>query len=245
MRSNVFILAVILLFSSFVSAKYLSMSVSDGGAISGKVTYAGKYKGPQKIAPTSDKEVCGSHGPIYSEDLIVDSLGGVKNVVVTLTNITRGRPIFSTDYRVLDQKGCVYDPHVMVVTVGQKMKVLNSDGIIHNVHSNSAKNPPFNFAQPGSVKEMEIKPFQFPELVKITCDVHGWMSSYLWVSEHPYTVVTGKDGTFEIEDIPKGKYKVKFWHETLGEIVKEVEVDKEKVTELNLLYPAKEEVKKK
>ncbi len=230
---------------SEVSAKYQSISVMEGGTISGKVTYSGKVEAPKKITPTVDKAVCGTHGSILSEDLIVDKPGGMKNVVVTLTNITAGKPMLPSGDAFLVQEGCRYAPHVLVVPVGQKLKILNSDGIIHNVHSHSLKNPPINLAQPGSVKEMEVKPFAIPELIKLTCDVHGWMSAYIWVTEHPYAVVTKEDGSYEIPDIPEGKYQIKFWHETLGELTREVEVAKEKTTELNVVYPAKPEPKKK
>ena len=232
-------IVIMLWIGSASPQKYMGFSVTNGGTISGKVTFAGTPPAAKKIVPDTDKATCGAHGPILSEDLVIDATGGVKNVLVTLTNITKGKPLLAENYAVLDQNGCVYGPHVMVVPLGQKIKVLNSDGILHNVHSHSVKNPPVNFAQPGSVKELEIKPYTIPELVKFTCDVHNWMSAYVWVSEHPYAVVTKPDGSYEIPDIPPGKYKVKFWHETLGEQVQEVKVDRGKLTKLDVTFPIK------
>lgn len=220
-------------------ATYQSYPVEGGGSISGKVTYAGKVVKPKKIIPTSDKTVCGAHETVYSEELIVDTSKAVKNVVVTITNITRGLSTRSMLPAVLDQKGCVFRPHVLVVPTGQAVTVRNDDGIIHNVHTQSIKNPPVNLAQPGSVKEISLSPFKVPELVKVSCDVHGWMSAWLWVTEHPYVAVTSSDGSFQISDIPPGKYKLEFWHETLGKLSQEVEVKGDKDTKANLVFPAK------
>lgn len=245
MKSKILALGFCFFLVSAGIAKYTSVSVPDGGTLSGKVNYSGKAAPLKKITPTSDKTVCGAHGPILSEELLVDSLRGIKNVVVTLTNITMGRPMLPTGQAVLDQQGCTFRPHVMVVPVGQKVKVVNSDGIIHNIHTYSKLNPPVNFAQPGSVKQIDLNPFVSPELIKVTCDVHGWMSAYIWVSEHPYSVVTGQDGSYEIPDIPKGKYRVEFWHETLGKIMQEVIIEKEKATKLDVTYPAKTETNRK
>jgi len=221
------------------------VSVSDGGSVFGRVTYAGKADLPKKITPTTDKSICGAHGPILSEDLVVDSVGGVQYVVVTLTNITSGKPMFPIGYATLDQEGCVYRPHVLVVPLGQKLKISNKDGIIHNIHSHSKSNPPFNFAQPGTVKEIDVNPFTAPELIKLTCDVHGWMSGYIWVTEHPYTIVTGKDGSYELPEIPAGKYKIEFWHETLGKLIQEIKIERGKATKLEIVYPVKEKSVKK
>ena len=236
----VFLATIVMLLwiGSASSQKYMGFSVTNGGTISGKVTFAGTPPTAKKIVPDADKTVCGAHGPIASEDLVVNQSGGIKNVVVTLTNITKGKPMLVEDYAILEQKECTYRPHVSVVAVGQPLKVQNSDGILHNVHSHSVKNPPVNLAQPGSVKELEIKPYTTPELIKFSCDVHGWMSAYVWVTDHPYAVVSRDGGSYEIPDIPPGKYKVKFWHETLGEQVQEVKVDKGKVNKLDVVFAA-------
>lgn len=222
-----------------LAQKYQSYTVEEGGSITGKVTFAGKPVTPKKITPTADKAVCGAHGSIYSEELVVDSSGRVKNAVVSLTNITRGMSTRSMPAPVLDQMGCTFRPHVLIVAVGQTVTVRNSDGIIHNIHTQSVKNPPVNLAQPGSVKEISLNQFKMPEVVKVSCDVHGWMSGWVWVTEHPYVAVTKEDGTYKISDIPPGKYKIEFWHETLGKLSQEVTINKEKETKLDMIYPVK------
>ena len=47
---------------------------------------------------------------------------------------------------------------------------------------------------------------------------HGWIV----VEENPYYVLTDGRGGYELTDIPAGRYTLKVWHETLGELAKEV-----------------------
>ena len=53
-------------------------------------------------------------------------------------------------------------------------------------------------------------------LIKFKCDVHQWMTGYVWVQNNPYFAVTGADGSFEIKDVPAGKYEIEAWHEKFG-----------------------------
>lgn len=137
----------------------------------------------------------------------------------------------------LDQQGCMYHPHVMGMVAGQQLDIVNSDPVNHNIHSLPKKNTAFNFAQPnkGMKKSLTGKEtFNKPEIVKIKCDVHGWMAAYIGVCDNPFFAVTmshendggdkSKRGTFEIKELPAGKYEVEFWHEKFGAVTQEVEV---------------------
>jgi hypothetical protein len=116
----------------------------------------------------------------------------------------------------MDQKGCHYDPHVFGLMVGQPLKVLNSDGILHNVHALPKVNTPFNMAMPPTVKE-STKSFGKAEgMFQIKCDVHPWMSSYAGVFEHPFFSVTKNDGKFTLVNLEPGTYEITAWHERLG-----------------------------
>jgi plastocyanin len=136
----------------------------------------------------------------------------------------------------LDQKVCEYHPHVLAFPAGSTVDIQNPDGILHNVHSYSKVNTPFNIAQPKFKKTVSVK-IDKPEVISLKCDVHGWMSGWLFVAENPYFSVTDKSGSFKLTDVPPGTYTVEVWHETLADGVK-TKVLSQKVT-----VKPKEEVK--
>lgn len=144
---------------------------------------------------------------------------------------------------VIDQKGCMYEPHVLGVMVGQPLKILNPDGTLHNVHAMPKVNKEFNLAMPKFRKETTKKfdkaEFMFP----IKCDVHPWMGAWISVMPHPYFNVTKKDGTFKIDDLPAGEYTLEAWHEKLGKQKIPVTLVEGQPQDINITYsrPAKKE----
>ena len=94
-----------------------------------------------------------------------------------------------------------------------------------------------NFAHPPSVPEVPLAKFAAPESVKITCDVHAWMSAWIWVSPHPYIAVTGADGSYKIAGVPPGQYRLEVWHESLGKTARDVTVTAGKETRINMSLP--------
>jgi plastocyanin len=117
---------------------------------------------------------------------------------------------------VLDQNGCQYKPHVMGIMVGQAYKILNSDGILHNVHTLPKINKAFNRAMPATLKEATTTFDKEEAIFHIKCDVHPWMSAYMAVFTHPFFSVTGTDGKFSISGLDPGTYEITAWHERLG-----------------------------
>lgn len=200
---------------------YEGGAVANGGSISGTVKYKGTPPAPAKLDVNKDTEVCGTT-PKMSRELVVAPDGGVQWAVVSIPSITKGKP-FPSDKTVLDQKGCEYLPHVVLAPAGADVDILNSDGILHNIHTYSEKNPPLNRAQPKFKKSMTEK-FATPERVKLQCDVHGWMHGWLVVEDNPYYAVTDEKGAFKLTDVPPGDYEVKVWQEKLGEATQKVTV---------------------
>ncbi len=200
---------------------YEAGEVSGGGVVAGVVKFSGTAPARAAINIDRDKEVCGKESKL-SEELIVGADGGVQNAVVYLAAIGKGKA-WPAETVTLDQNGCHFDPHVVLATPDTEMEVLNSDGILHNLHSYSKTNRAFNVAQPGFKKKMKRK-FASPEFVKVACDAHGWMKGYIVVREHPYYAVTDEKGAFKLEDVPAGDYELKVWHETLGKKTQKVSV---------------------
>jgi len=185
---------------------------ADGGSITGTVKYGGTAEKPKSVEVTKDKEVCGLK-PHFEEDLIVDSGGGIANAVVYIADAKAEPKPETVDF---DQKGCDYVPHVLAFPAGSTVKIKNDDGILHNIHSYSTDNPAFNIAQPKFKKVVDVK-VDKPELIKVSCDAHGWMHGWWFSSANPYFAVTDDKGSYTIKDVPPGDYTVAFVQEKLPE----------------------------
>ena len=201
-------------------AQYQGGDVKDGGSISGTVKFKGTAPAPKKLDVGRDKEVC-AKTPKMDQSLVVAN-GNLVNAVVTITDIKKGKKIEAKKVT-LDQKGCEYSPHVSAFPVGTTVTILNPDGVLHNVHSYSKINTPFNVAQPKFKKSMDVK-IDKPEVVEVKCDVHGWMQGWLVATPSPYVAVTDKSGSFKLTDVPAGTYTVEVWHEKLGKSTQKVTV---------------------
>ncbi len=194
------------------------------GSIRGRVILHGEKPRPLKLMVVKDTDVCGLETQ-YDERLLVSENKGIRNAVVYLTGVEGGKPLSSLGNKfILDQQGCRYQPHVLLLPVNTPLQILNNDGILHNFHTFAKKNRPLNFSQPESLKKMEVS-FKHPEFIAARCDVHGWMSGWIVVVDQPYYAVTDIDGNFSLEDIPPGVYTLSCWQERLGEQTAPVTVE--------------------
>jgi plastocyanin len=210
-------------------AAYQAGDVKDGGSISGTVKFKGTAPAPKKLDINKDKEVCGKT-PKTDQSLVVNN-GNLANAVVTITDIQKGKKI-ETKKVTLDQNGCEYKPHVLAFPAGSSVEILNPDGILHNVHSYSKVNSPFNQAQPKFKKSLDVK-IDKPEVIEVKCDVHGWMHGWLVATENPYFAVTDNSGAFKLTDVPPGNYTVEVWHEKLGKNTQKVTVKAKEEAKVN------------
>lgn len=209
------------------SDAYEAVKVERGGTITGVVKFRGTPPAPEKIKVTRDEAICGKE-PKFSEALVVSQKGGVKNAVVSLPDIKRGKAVEALDSPKLDQNGCRFIPHVLVLPAGATFDLVNSDKILHNFHTTSAINPTLNKAQPKfkPVMKIDLKKENIlkPDIIKVNCDVHEWMNAWIIIADHPYYAVTDEDGSFTLKDVPPGTYTLQVWHETLGKDTKGVSV---------------------
>ena len=179
--------------------------------------------------------LCGAtQQTIPQESILVGSSGGLRNCLVYLKGIS----VDGGDAMppvMLDQVDCRYVPHVVAVMVGQPLIIRSSDATPHNVDLQTQVNPPANYAmvQPG---QQAITHFAYPEIFKVSCDVHPWMSAWVGVFESPYFAVSDESGHFEIKNVPTGAYTLIVWQERLGEKQQAIRITEHQVLEENFSY---------
>ena len=201
-----------------ISIIYIFYSIGlNAGTLKGHVKYDGKPPKKKKLKMDADP-VCGSShsGPVFSENFKMAEDGSMTDALVYLVDVSYDGGVPS-EPAVLDQKGCIYIPHVFGMIAGQELLIKNSDATLHNIHSMPKVNKEFNFAMPKVVKEKKSTFAKSePNPFYIKCDVHPWMKTWVLVSDHPYFAVTDASGNFSIEDIPSGTYDVICWQEKFG-----------------------------
>lgn len=184
--------------------------------VSGTINFSGTAPAPQTLNLDRECQALRDE-PATSQQVVVNDDGTLRWVFVYVKEGLGDQQFAVSDEPViLDQEGCMYDPHVFGLQTGQTLKILNSDPLLHNIHAMPDRNRPFNFGMPTAGQERD-QSFRVPEvMVRIKCDVHAWMESWAGVTEHPYHSVSGDDGTFSIENLPAGEYVIEAWHERFG-----------------------------
>jgi plastocyanin len=208
------------------------------GTLSGKVTFEGTAPEMPELARHTESgkpkdPACESKE--QAEHLLVKD-GGVKDVVVRLAVGSAPKPTAVPAPALLDQKNCRYTPHVLGIVAGQKLAFRNSDPTMHNVHTYKGAETDFNIVQPkgdaDKVQEVPMPPGDAP--YRVSCDVHPWMEAFVLVTDHPHFIVTGEDGSFKLDKVPFGSYKLQAWHPYLGTKTVDVKVEPGKTVEVTL-----------
>jgi uncharacterized membrane protein/plastocyanin len=197
--------------------------VKSPGNISGTISFEGSVPTAKSFAVPNDCTTTDG-APVMDRSVLVKN-GKLQNVFVS---ITKGLEDFSAETPeeevLVDQIGCVYEPHVVGVQVGQSVRFLNSDTVFHNVRTVAKANPVFNEITPTKNTSI-LKKFMRPEtMVNAKCDIHPWMGAYIGVVSHPYFAVSDANGEFSIKGVPAGTYTLEAWHEVYGRLTKEIKL---------------------
>ena len=163
--------------------------------------------------------------PQLTEEEVVNDNGTLRWATVYVKDGLGGKTFPpSTQMVHLDQKGCVYTPHVVGVMANQEVHIANSDQTTHNIHPVPKVNREWNESQPPGAGAL-TKAFAREEMaIPVKCNIHPWMRSYIHVFSHPFFAVTGEDGSFQIKGLPPGDYTLVVWHEKYGEVEQKVTV---------------------
>ena len=210
-------------------------------SVSGKITFEGAKPNLVKLQMNADPVCMKAHTePVLDQSIIVNDNGTLRNVFVYVKQGAEKWTYTSPTTPVeLDQKGCLYHPHIVTLMVNQPLKIKNADPTLHNIHPQPKNNPEFNLGQPTQGMETE-KTFANEEiLIPVKCDVHRWMEAYIAVMSHPFFSVSGEDGTFSIKNLPAGTYTVEAWHEKYGAQTQTITVADKEAKTLDFTFKAK------
>lgn len=201
------------------------------GSINGKIVLAGTPPPAKKVDVTIDQYACGTTKD--ADDLVLSPRREVANAVVWIENPPPGGAWpAGAEKPTIDQRGCAFVPRVVVVPVGGTVDFLNNDRLLHNIHATPKLNVAFNRTQP---KDRTIPiTFTKAEIVRIDCDLHSWMRSWVVVADHPYYRVTQADGAFNYDNLPPGRYRLQIWQERLGTVARDITVPEKGSAALNV-----------
>lgn len=228
--------------AGIASAKgYEEVEVTDGGTILGSVSAGDAAPEARSFTISKDPEICGEG--TREVNFVRVSNGMLQDAVVFLVDVEAGKampPELAT--LTLNQEGCEFSPPLGVMMNEGELTAINSDPTLHNIHTyeliGKARRTVLNVSQPNQGDEVTKKvKLRKGNGMKVECDAHDFMHSFVFVARNPYFSVVDENGDFSIGDVPPGTYEVTVWHGALGEIeAGEVEVTAGGEVKLDLSY---------
>lgn len=220
-----FAITLLLLLSAAFTATGVHADLAKTATVAGKVKLEGARPRLARINMAADPACAKAHpGGASADEVLATSDGGLENVFVFVSEGLADSPFTApAEPAVIEQKGCMYEPHVLALQTNQKLRVVNDDHTLHNIHPLPANNREWNKAEPPGSAIEEAFPRE-EVAIPVKCNVHPWMRSYIAVFRHPFFAVSGKDGAFELKNLPPGTYTIKAWHEKLGTAVQKLTI---------------------
>jgi len=215
-------------------------STTGAASVKGVVRFEGTPPKSKLISMSADPSCAKQHpSPVFAEEVMTDSKGDLQNVIVFVSEGLGDRTFDApTEPVVVEQKGCMYMPHVLAVRANQTLHLVNDDSTSHNIHPTPANNREWNKAElPGSTMD---ETFSRPEIaIPVKCNIHPWMRGYIAVFKHPYFAVTGKNGSFDLSNLPPGTYMIEAWHEKLGTATQKITIGASETKNLDFVFKSK------
>jgi plastocyanin len=197
---------------------YFHVDAATAGSIDGIVRFVGAKPSAKPINMSDDPAcVAAHHGKPYDESLVVGPRGGLANVFLYIEKGLEGKRFEVPNTPVMiSQTGCWFVPRVLGIQVGQRLQVVNSDPVTHNIHPLAKVNREWNHSQGAGDPPIE-RHFTKPEvMIPIKCNIHSWMHAYIGVVDNPYFAVSDSAGGFRIPNLPPGTYTIAAWQEKFG-----------------------------
>lgn len=212
------------------------------GSVTGTVKLDGTPPRMREINMAATPNCARQHsGPVMTQDVVLGDGSALQNVVVFLKgNFSAYSFPKATQPQEIDQKGCMYVPHVLALQIGEPLNVVNSDPTTHNIHPMPKYNREWNESEPPGATPIR-KVFTHQEVaMPVKCNVHPWMKAYIAVLDSPYFQVTGKDGSFDLKNVPPGTYTLVAWQEYYGTTQQTITISPKQEQKVDLTFKASE-----
>ena len=221
------------------SAMVFHAAPSATGSVSGKVTYTGTAPKMKPIDMAKEPNCAKEHAaaPVSTENVVTGPENSLRWVVVYISAGDQGSTPGTETVR-LDQKGCQYIPHVLVVQPNQPIDIYNDDPHSHNIHPLARVNSEWNRSQPQGAPPIHTT-WEQPEFIPVKCNVHPWMHGWHAVLTTSHYAVSGEDGSFSLKGLPPGKYTVTAWHEQFGTQTEDVTIGANESKTVNFVFKAR------
>src|SRR5882762_2144122 len=157
------------------------------GSVTGSVTLDGKARAVKPINMSAEPYCQKAHStPVVPPEVVVGDKGQLANVVIFVKD-SLGDYVFQAPGApvILNQQGCMYDPHVIALMAGQTLSVKNSDQTTHNIHPMPKDNREWNKSQAPGAAPIDDSFARSELAIPVKCNVHPWMKSYIFVFKHP------------------------------------------------------------
>jgi plastocyanin len=231
---------LLLLALGFLNSAH-TVSAAGGAKVTGTAKLDGTAPKQKPIDMAKEPSCAQIHAssPITTEAVVVGANGGLKNVVVYVSEGLDASAAAQVPPQpnTVTQKGCQYQPHVVALDINQKLQVVNSDQTSHNIHPLPKINHEWNKSQPPGAPPF-TETFSNEEVpIPVKCNVHPWMRGYFVVVKGPYAV-SDDNGSYTL-DVPPGNYTLTAWQETYGTQTQKVTVAAGKPATANFTFKAK------
>jgi len=222
--------------------------VSNGGTVTGTVQFFGELPTPTpfELRRYPDQVYCGalSDGSGYRllREVAVGVQQGLKDVIVTIEGIAKGKPFEFTETK-LEANICQFVPFVSVMREHHPLTVKNLDQVSHDlqIYERDDDHVFIMFHRPALTESGTSDTIRFTgnrRDVIMQCGMHPFMQGHGLAVKNPYYAITELDGTFTIKDLPAGTHRIKAWHPILGEKVQDVTVAANSTTSLRFSFEA-------
>ena len=226
----------------------LRSAPSVGAAATSQITGTVKLDGQAPHAKPIDMSkdpACAqtrSGAPPTTENVVVGGNGGLANVVIYISQgLTGNEGATPSQPATIDQKGCVYVPHVVAMNVGQHLTVLNNDKTAHNIHPQpnpTGGNAQWNKSQTAGSSPIDVSWTNEEVAIPVKCNIHPWMRAFIAVVKGPFGL-SDETGSFKLDNVPAGTYTLTAWQETYGTQTQKVTVAAGKPASADFTFKAK------